>query len=343
MRKQAAKPGGALEWAFFVLGFVAFASLLLSIYSFTRPPTLKPKPVEYVHMGTFFYAAPAPAGIYDSDKITSGEPIFTELTCSVDIGFIYVLAGSQITTVSGAMQVYARVSDEQSGWQRIIPLITPQVPFSGTSFESHATLDLCQIEALVDAMEQQTGFHSTYYRLDVISDISVAITTAEQELTDRFAPVLTFRFDKLHFFVAADDIQTDPFRSSQKGFVVGPVGEPYTLSLFGWKLAIESVRVFSLTLLLLSLVALLFLGLFVWDATRRSEHAMIQFKYRPILIDIFDRNVDTLSPAVEVTSIEDLSKLADRHNTVILHTVRNQLHYYLVQNNGITYRYVVND
>jgi len=43
---------------------------------------------------------------------------------------------------------------------------------------------------------------------------------------------------------------------------------------------------------------------------------------------------------IDVTTIDELAKLAERHSTVILHMTLNSLHCYLVQCNGITYRYV---
>ncbi len=44
---------------------------------------------------------------------------------------------------------------------------------------------------------------------------------------------------------------------------------------------------------------------------------------------------------VDVTTIDDLAKLAERQNAMILHMMRDYLHYYHVQCNGTTYRYVI--
>jgi hypothetical protein len=45
-------------------------------------------------------------------------------------------------------------------------------------------------------------------------------------------------------------------------------------------------------------------------------------------------------PVIDVTSIDDLAKMAEHQNTMILHMMLNFLHYYLVQGNGTMYRYV---
>ena len=39
--------------------------------------------------------------------------------------------------------------------------------------------------------------------------------------------------------------------------------------------------------------------------------------------------------------MDDLAKLAERQNTVITHMALNFLHYYMVQSNGVIYRYVI--
>jgi hypothetical protein len=57
-------------------------------------------------------------------------------------------------------------------------------------------------------------------------------------------------------------------------------------------------------------------------------------------VNVYERDMVPASTLVDVTAIEELAKLAERHNTVILHMTLNFLHYYLVQCNGLTYRYV---
>ena len=54
----------------------------------------------------------------------------------------------------------------------------------------------------------------------------------------------------------------------------------------------------------------------------------------------FERDLAPASMFIDVTTIDEMAKLAERHNTVILHMKLNFLHYYLVQYGGITYRYV---
>ena len=53
--------------------------------------------------------------------------------------------------------------------------------------------------------------------------------------------------------------------------------------------------------------------------------------------------MDTISNAniVDVASIEDLAKLAEKFNAMILHAENSSSHAYYVRGEGITYRFVL--
>jgi hypothetical protein len=92
--------------------------------------------------------------------------------------------------------------------------------------------------------------------------------------------------------------------------------------------------------LALSLSGLAFVGLRILGATQKSPEALIHLKYGGLLVNVYERNLTPASMLVEVTNIDELAKLAERHNTVILHMALDFIHSYIVQCNGLTYRYV---
>jgi EAL domain-containing protein (putative c-di-GMP-specific phosphodiesterase class I) len=65
-------------------------------------------------------------------------------------------------------------------------------------------------------------------------------------------------------------------------------------------------------------------------------------KVGPLLVEAHHPRLDGSGTVIELTSIDDLAKLADRKNSMILHEARGASHYYLVQGDGATYRYVLN-
>ncbi len=121
--------GSSVEILFFTLGLIAFASLILAIISFTRPTTInQPDDVNYQHIGIFSYSASAPAGIYDSNTVQKGEPIFPKVTCSTRVDFHYSLFGDSLQNVAGTYDMTAQILESQSGWQRTVTLL-PETPF----------------------------------------------------------------------------------------------------------------------------------------------------------------------------------------------------------------------
>jgi hypothetical protein len=93
----------------------------------------------------------------------------------------------------------------------------------------------------------------------------------------------------------------------------------------------------------LTLACLLVFGWYVFDTTRDSQESLIQMKYGAVLMEVYDHGFDTISPYIDVTTIDDLAKLAERQNAMILHMTRDRVQYYLVQVEGATYRFVIRD
>jgi signal peptidase I len=329
---------GTFGMALYISGILGLVFLVLSFLAFSRPVMQTADSIPYEQIGTFFYSATGTPGMYDTDSVRSGEPVFTKLTCTLNLGFVYVLNGNQLENISGYQQFYAIVLDEQSGWQRTIPLIS-DTNFTGNTYTSMATLDLCQVQSLIAWVEQQTGFRSSAYTLIIFTSVSVGGKISGQDFADTFEPRLTFRFDSLHFYLAENSSQTNPMQTIQPGSLGDPNLVKNTLNLFGLNPTIKAMRVVSIIGLVISLGGLLVLGLYFYAESKHSQEAMIRIKYGTILMDIYDQGGEALSPAIEVATIEELAKLAERQNVMIMHLTRDFVHYYFVRVEGTTYRY----
>jgi len=338
-KRPVGKSTGWIEMALYTVGFLTLAFLALSVLSFSRPVIRTADDIQYDQTGVYYYSATGPSGIYDTEILHSGEPIFPKLTCSINIGYSYNITGP-VQTVSGTQQLNALITDEQSGWQRTIPL-KPSTAFSGNSYSTTAPIDLCQIQALVNAVEQETGFRPNTYTLAIISQLAVAAKVEGQDLYDSFDSKLIFKFDKVHFYLANNGNDgTDPLQSSKSGLLANSNTQENTFSFLGFELNVLGIRFLGVGGLILSLISLLILGWYVFDAAQRSPEALIRIKYGALIMDVYDRGFENLSSVIEVTAIEDLAKLAERQNAMILHMTRDFLHYYFVQSDGMIYRYV---
>jgi signal peptidase I len=330
---------GTLEAATYLLGTLALLFLGLSILAFIRPLTRSGETIQYQQESYFSYSATGTPMIYDTETVRSGEPVFPRLTCFLNIAFTYNVTGDQLQGVSGNYQLVARVMEEQSGWQRTIPM-NERTAFFGNSFSAESNLDLCQIVSLVNTLKQETGLRANNFTLEVIPQVFLTANAMGNQIVDAFEPKLVFRFDEVHFSLSVPRGQEDPLYSSTQSSADNANLEPNTLSLLGWKPRIGTIRVIALLGLAISLSGLVVVGLRIFGAARKSQEALIRLKYGGLLVNVYERNLAPESMLVDVTNIDELAKLAERHNTVILHMALNFIHYYMVQCNGLTYRYV---
>lgn len=332
---------GLAEGGLLLTGLMTLAFLGLSVFAFTRPLTRSTGGIPYQQDGYFFYSAAAAPGVYDMDTIRSGDPIFPKMTCFLRIGLAYNITGVGLQEAMGTHQLYARVMDEKSGWQRTVPLVN-ESPFNGNSYISVADVDLCQIQSMTASIEQQTGLHPAVYTLEVIGRTTVMGKIADQLLFDTFDASLVFKFDKIHFYLAEDAARSDPFRTAKQGLIGGGV-TLNTVSVFGWEFTVQTVRILALFGLALSLCGLLAFGWYFFNETRYDEARLIRLKYGSLLMDVYSLGWRQDLPVVEVASMDDLARLAERQNTMIAHMAVNFLHFYMVRSNDVIYRYVVSE
>jgi signal peptidase I len=331
--------GGLLEGGLYFFGLVAVFFLSLSIFAFIRPLTRPADKIQYQQESHFSYTATGTPVIYDTETVRSGEPIFPRLTCFLNIAYTYNVQGNQLEGISGNYQLIARVMDEQSGWQRTIPM-NEKTAFNGNSFATASNLDLCQIVTLVNTLKQQTGLRTSNFTLEIIPQVSMNANALGNPVVDSLEPRLVFQFDEVHFSLATPKGQDDPLYLSKQGSAENRNLEPNTLSLLAWKPTIGTVRKIALVGLALSLSGLLIIVSCIYRTMQQSQEALIRLKYGRLLVNVYERDLEPAAMLIDVTMIDELAKLAERHNTVILHMTSNFLHCYLVQCNGLTYRYV---
>lgn len=339
-KKQSPKLlGSSVEVIFFILGLTAFASLLLGIISLTRPLTVsEPDDVNYQHIGIFSYSASAPSGIYDSNTVQRGEPIFPKITCTMRVDFHYSLFGDDLNNVAGTYVMTAQILDLQSGWQRTVTLL-PETLFSGTSFDVNTDVDMCHMVKLTEAMEQEIEYFPSQYLLTIMPHLNILGSIAGRDLQDTYSPQLVFKYDRTNFSVLQSDTQPDPYNQSQARFVREINKRANTVSIFGLQPKVMTLRLIGLIGLVLSLIGMWMLERYIQSFTDKSPQAVIQMKYPAMFIDIQSGGVDESVRVVEVNSIDDLAKLAERYNAMILHETRINRHVYFVRADGATYRF----
>jgi signal peptidase I len=329
-----------VETLFFTLAVVAFLSIMLGFISFTRPATqVVSDDVNYQHLGFFSYSALAPAGIYDSETIQSGDPVFPNLTCSININFNYTLVAESVENMGGVYQLNAILTHPQSGWQRTIPL-QEQKPFAGNAFNTQAALNLCEIVNLVESVEEITSVRAGAYMVAISPRVQVTGLVAGRPLDTTFDPQLVFQYDRAQFYLTRQDEESNPLNPVVADILHEEKNIPNTLTFFGTELNVPVLRAMSVIGLLLSLSGLAFLWLQLEHIARNDQESFVRIKYDPLVIDVEENSLpNSQKQLVNVNSIDDLAKLAEKHNTLILHRSQESLENYFVNVDGLSYIY----
>ena len=334
--------GSTVETLFFILGVIAFASLVLSFISLTRPITISaPDDVLYQNIGLFSYSASVRADIYDANTLQTGEPIFPKLTCSTLLNFHYALIGDDLKDIIGNYQITAQIIEPQSGWQRTITLL-PETAFKGSSFDTTTKLNFCNLIKLTETLEAQAEFHPTQYTLLITPNVNISGKISGRELQGaNYQPQLTFRYDRQNFSIVKVDPAINPFNQTQASFIREVHQKANTISLFGWQPTILSLRILALLGLMLSGLGIWLLVTNTQAAANLKPESAVHMRYGSMMVHIQNAGLSEISLIIDVQSIDDLAKLAERFNTVLLHENNGGKHSYLVNTEGAIYRFVI--
>jgi len=330
------------QGALTAIGAAFFAFLLLTVVSFAQPTHRNATAdAKYEQTGVFSYTAPLPEGsVYDAESVATGEPIFRRLASEAAVSFAYRFASQNPHDVSGTHRLTAILSDN-TGWKRTIEL-QPQTPFVGDTFSMHGVLDLRHTQSLIDQLEALTGVNRDHYNVAIVPEVATTGMLAGQELSVAFSPRLSFRLDPLQLqLLPPGPREADPRSPVQSGAVQVPRIEPNTLSILMLKPEVANARWLALIGLTLSLAGAAAVALLAFRALAADEPSRIRSRFGPLLVSVHAAGDPTATRVVDVATIDDLARLAERNGRMILHETHGRAHQYLVQDGETTYRYQV--
>lgn len=333
----------------------AFAAVLacagLTVLAWTSP-TSRPAPSSssYVQSGRFSYSASAIAGaVYDSDRVTTGQPMFSRLVGPVQVRFGYTLRSVPVVGATGTASLAAVIS-APNGWSRTVSLEDP-TSFTGRRVAVAGTVHLRLLQRLVQRVAVATAVPNETFTLTLVPSVHTHGTLAGRPFAADYAPRLPFsltpyelapvlpeaaaaagpaRAGKAGVFYPA---QTSSFSSAGSAQVtIGPGRLHLSASL---------ARVLGPVGLLVALAAA---GLAVRQLRRErlaDEPTRIQGRYGEAMIAAVQSTLIHGGDLVEVESIEALARLAERYQSLMIHEQTATGHAYLVADGGTVYAYFV--
>jgi signal peptidase I len=334
-----ATPSSARNWfsATTALAATAGVCLLLGVVSFTRPTSQSgSEPVRFTQQSSFTYGASVPVSpVYVDGKVRTGDAVFRRLVDHLDVTFHLGVESLAPTTVAGTIAIRTEVNGS-NGWHRVLDTL-PATAFSGDRTTQTIHLDLNRMEAMVREVEDITGVKGNgATTVSIRPEAKVIGTIGAQPIKRTFSPSLDFVLEPLRMKLVDPKAQ---LTSTVPGTLRHTTNVPRTVAAFGLAAPVGTLRVVSLGL---GLPALLGAGAGLVALRRRlkDEADRIELRHGHRMVPVSaaaTRNV------IEVTSMQDLARLAEQHGALILHRQGQRGHDYLLQADGMVYRYRARD
>jgi signal peptidase I len=333
-----------------VLAAVAALALVLGGILFLLPPTtMQERDITYQHLGTFEYTGKVSADgvrVYGRATLQTGDPVYLELVDRIHVTFDYAFDSTTARTASGKIGMVAVISDI-NGWNRTIDL-APSVSFDGAEASVAGDLDLRELQNITSELEHLTGVTRDHYTVAVRPTVSLDGTLDGISLSKTFAPELRFTLDPTQLQLEpagaappGAEEALDPLNPVFGDLLKTQVEVPRGFSMFGLRLQMEPLRTGVLVVLVVAVFGLIFFQLGRARTARRGEAAVIESKYGPWLVPVHPGGGAPSGRSVQVEDFDSLVRLATHYGHVVLHEERDGLHTYSVEENGVTYRYLV--
>ena len=318
-----------VETLLVIFGALLFSSLMLSLYAFSQPEQrMVKREIPYTYHSLFAYQAPAPLEVYSEGRVRTGEPAFLRLVQSLEFDYSFKLTSEAPSQVSGTYQMLAVLRDA-TGWERPIAL-GPEQSFTGNSFEAHAVLDLQAVRVEMERFQQLTDRYISSFQLAVAPRITLQGNLGERQLKEVYQPEMLFLIDEVQLRL----ISQEKIRPGQgwplddERVMVKETMQPATLSLFFWQVPVKAARAAALLAGALGILGLAAVGWITLQVSQEGEDRRIQLRYGSLLVEVTNNSMAMAKKKVEVASIDDLARLAERLGRMIL---------YKRQRGGITY------
>ncbi len=306
-----------LQIGFSVTAAVALLALMMAAFAWTAPTqVMTSSTTQSGRAMTFSYTADVPQSpAYDGTTVNSPDPIFRNLTNTVDVHMAYV--GDP-----GSMTVNAELSTP-SGWHSTVPLSGPTD--ISQVYAGSVTLELNALDARAQAAANTTGLPG--------SPLTVAVVANIQTDSGLFAPKLTLNVAPLEMTISGDPKVTDSKSTPASTLIANTVG------VGPFHLGVVTARILSLVLLLGSLIAAVLLFRIARRTPPVDEVTRITQRYGPLLATVEPIATPQNVPVIEVTEFATLAKLAERCGQLVMHWSRSDVETFVILDEGTTYRY----
>lgn len=302
------------------------------------------------HRGEFSYEGPAPTSpVYDQGRVLTGDPILTDLLDTITASFAYELDAPEATDVQGTIRLVAVIRDV-NGWERSLDIV-PVEDFAGTTATTVADVPVADITTFIAGIQESMGTGVRYWTIAVTADVQVSGIIDGQPFASEFQPHYTLRVvppNEIYLETAEtrDFESVPPISRTQQGTAFLPTKEitvsvpqqiPASMSLLVIDVDVDRLRSVATTVAIAGAVATVVVGLlYAWSL--RSPGARFNARYGNRLVRVSEMNTER-GTTVTLFTMQDLVRVADKYQSVVLWTHEGEDDVYVVQEDESTYVY----
>jgi signal peptidase I len=332
-----------------LLALVGCAGLAVLAWSTPSRRTV-PTHVRYRQSGSFSYAASTIQGaVYDTNQATTGQPIFTRLAGPVQVQFSYALHSRLAYGLQGTASLSAVVSS-QNGWTRTIPLDGP-TPFSGRHAAVAGVLHLRRLERLLQRVATATALPGESFTLTLVPSVHVGGTMAGQRFHATYAPPLPFTLTPFELSPVLPGSPTGAvprpaasvaaFHPASAASVTLATRAAVSLGPKRLSVPVAVARIGLAVGFAASLVAVLLAVRLLRRAREADEPTRIRARYGESIVTVVHSSLGRHTDLVQVKSIEELARISERYESMIIHEQTDLGHAYLVADGTTLYAYLL--
>jgi len=334
-------------------GVLTLAMAGATIFSFSRPLQI----VEIVdiplhtHRSSFTYTVHTLPSTLDPDGVlgpVSPSPtedvldapeakphiIFTRLARNLELEFDYSLEGPQPAAIQGEYLATLQITAADA-WSNSLEL-APPAPFAGNTLSRAVNVDFAEIFALIDRVEEETGFEAGAYTVSVIPTVLVRGQLGSETVEDSYAPAFNMILSRTQISLDADLVRSEARTRAETAV------RENTISVLGRPVPVRLARWTSLPGALIALGTTIMLLMVGYYGYGQAEAAQIEARYGSQILSVKTADMPEETRSVEVATIRDLARLAQQNGRNILHMRQGKSsHLYFVQEGDTTYRYTI--
>jgi hypothetical protein len=238
--------------------------------------------------------------------------------------------------VSGDYSAVLRVRAGDQGWSKDLPLVA-ETPFSGPELGLPLALDLGQLWTLLEAIERETEVRPATYDLTVLPTIRLKGQVGPYAIEESYSPAFALRLSRSALVPDGNLLREEPAKT-----ITETVTRRNRLSLAGLSVDVAQARLAGLAGLGASLAAAGLLAAVVFLGLGQDEAAQIRARYGSLLISVAQADLKEEGRRVQVATIQDLVRLAQRDGRPIFHQALGpDAHRYFIPDGAVTYEYRV--